>query len=345
MLTAFAALASVRARGQELPYKIDTHHHFIPESYRAAVERAGGDPVGLPTPPWTPQSSLENMAANGIRKAILSVTAPGVPIVPDIEGGRALAREINEYAAELREAYLDSFGFFASLPSLLDPEGALAEIEYALDVLKADGVTLFTRYGDRTHYLGHSAFDPIWSALDARTATVFIHPTHQVNATAISPSLPQPLIDYPHETTRTAVDLIASNTTRRFPNVKRILSHAGGSLPYLISRVATISDASAAEGTSVGGFGKTGSEVREDFRSFYYDLALSSDPAVLDMLLQLVPSGRIVYGSDFPYARPNAITAFREDLDAYDLGEELREMVYHKNAESLLASGRTINGR
>jgi hypothetical protein len=53
----------------------------------------------------------------------------------------------------------------------------------------------------------------------------------------------------------------------------------------------------------------------------------------------------VCLGSDFPYARPNAITAFREDLDAYDLGEELREMVYHKNAESLLASGRTVNGR
>jgi predicted TIM-barrel fold metal-dependent hydrolase len=235
------------------------------------------------------------MAANGIRKAILSVIAPGAPIVPDIVGGRALAREINEYAAQLRDEDSNSFGFFASLPSLLDVEGTLAEIEYALDVLKADGVTLFTRYGDGTHYLGHSAFEPIWSALDARSAVVFIHPTHQVNATPISPQVLQPLIDYPHETTRTAVDLIASNITRRFPNVKRILSHAGGSLPYLISRVAMISDAS--DDTTRGGFRKTGAEVREDFRSFYYDLALSTDPAVLDMLLQLVPHDRIVYGT------------------------------------------------
>ncbi|KAL3440599.1 amidohydrolase-like protein [Aspergillus insuetus] len=333
-MTALAALDAVSAQA-DLPYKIDTHHHFVPESYQAALDAAGGDPVGFPTPPWTPQSSLENMAANGIRKAILSVTAPGVPIVPDIEGGRVLAREINEYSAQLREEYPGSFGFFASLPSLLDIEGTLAEIEHALDVLHADGITLFTRYGDGTHYLGHEAFEPIWSALDTRHAVAFIHPTHQVNATPISPKILQPLIDYPHETTRAAVDMIASNTTRRFPNVKCILSHAGGSLPYLISRISTSSDESE---ILLGG--KTGAEIREDFRTFSFDLALSSDPAVLDMLLQLVPHERIVYGSDFPYARPTLVTGFNQNLDAYDFGQpELREMVYHANAERLLASG------
>ncbi|KAL2784009.1 hypothetical protein BJX66DRAFT_348705 [Aspergillus keveii] len=329
------ALAAVSAQA-DLPYKIDTHHHFVPVSYRAALDAAGGDPVGFPTPPWTPQSSLENMAANNIRKAILSVTAPGVPIVPDIEGGRALAREINEYSAELREAHPDSFGFFASLPSLLDTKGTLSEIEYALDVLKADGVTLFTRYGDGTHshYLGHASFDPIWSALDSRNAVAFIHPSHQVNASPISPLLLQPLIDYPHETTRAAVDMIASNVTRRFPNVKCILSHAGGTLPYLISRISTSSNE-----IEVLLAGKTGAEIREDFRTFYFDLALSSDSAVLDMLLTLVPHERIVYGSDVPYARPTLITGFNENLDAYDFGQPaLREMVYHGNAEKLLPS-------
>ncbi|KAJ0422993.1 amidohydrolase-like protein [Aspergillus carlsbadensis] len=334
-LTALAALTGVSAQGRDLPYKIDTHHHFLPASYRVALDRAGGDPVGFPTPPWTPEASLNSMAASGIRKAILSVTAPGVPIVPDLEGGRALAREINDYSAQLREAYPESFGFFASLPALIDVQGCIAEIEYALDVLKADGVTLLTRYGDRNHYLGHADFDAIWSALDARNAVVFIHPTQQENATAISPQLAQPVIDYPHETTRTAVDMIVSNVTRRFPHVRRILSHAGGSLPFLISRISTSSD----ENEILLG-GKTAAEIREDFRGFYYDLALSGDSAVLDMLLGLVPHERIVYGSDFPYARPSLMAGFNENLDAYDFGPGLREKIYHGNAESLLAAGK-----
>lgn len=292
------------------------------------------------------------MASNGIQKAILSLTAPGASIAPDTESARVLARQVNEYAAGLRQQHPSSFGFFATLPSLTDIPGALAEIEYALDVLKADGVTLFTRYGDGNNYLGHSLFTPIWEDLDARKAVVFVHPTHPVNTTWTNPILPQPAIDYPHETTRTAVDLIIANVTQKYPNCRKILSHAGGSLPYLISRIATTSRAT--EPTKLI-YGKTSKDIMDDFRSFYYDLALSSSPAVLNMVLDLVPHHHITYGvcpsshimgwdhanisisgSDFPYADSDKIAGFREDLDAFHMASRLREMIYYGNAENLL---------
>jgi len=78
-------------------------------------------------------------------------------------------------------------------------DAVLAEVSYTLDTLKADGVTLFTRYGK--HYLGHPTFRPVWDELDKRSAVVFIHPTHSLNADLVSSVLPQPVIDYPHETT------------------------------------------------------------------------------------------------------------------------------------------------
>ncbi|BCS28106.1 amidohydrolase family protein [Aspergillus puulaauensis] len=273
------------------------------------------------------------MASNGIQKAILSLTAPGASIAPDTESARVLARQVNEYAAGLRQQHPNSFGFFATLPSLTDIPGALAEIEYALDVLKADGVTLFTRYGDGNNYLGHNLFTPIWEELDARKAVVFVHPTHPVNTTWTNPILPQPAIDYPHETTRTAVDLIIANVTQKYPNCRKILSHAGGSLPYLISRIATTSRAT--EATELI-YGKTSKDIMDDFRSFYYDLALSSSPAVLNMVLDLVPHHHITYGSDFPYADSDKIAGFREDLDAFHMAPRIREMIYYGNAENLL---------
>ncbi|KAJ5555990.1 hypothetical protein N7513_003632 [Penicillium frequentans] len=300
-----AGIASVQPY---LPYRIDTHHHFLPQEYRDALEAAGGDPSGWPTPDWSPEASLQNMASNGIRKAILSLTAPGASIAPDIESARILARQVNKYAASLRKQHPNSFGFFVALPSLEDITGSLAEIEYGLDVLKADGVTLFTRYGDGNNYLGHSTFTPIWEELDARKAVIFIHPTHPVNTTWTNPLLPQPVIDYPHETTRTAVDMIIANVTQRFPNCRKILSHAGGSLPYLISRIATTSRVT--ESTKMT-FGKTTEEIMEDFKSFYYDLALSSSPAVLNMVFDLVPHHHISYGSDFPYADSDKIAGFK----------------------------------
>lgn len=169
---------------------------------------------------------------------ILSLTAPGSCILEGKESYE-LARKTNEYCADLRNKHPNEWGFFAALPSLLDTDAALAGIKYSLDVLGADGVTLFTRYGKGNYYLGHEAFKPIWAELDKRHAVVFIHPTHAVDTNKVNAKMAQPLIDYPHETTRTAMDMILSNTKRRHPNCKVFLSYAGGTLPYLISRVAT----------------------------------------------------------------------------------------------------------
>jgi 6-methylsalicylate decarboxylase len=129
----------------------------------------------------------------------LSLTAPGVQVVP-LSEQPALARSVNEYAAELCSKNPQRFRFFAALPSLFSTEACLTEIAYALDVLKTDGVTLFTRYGDGNNYLGHPAFRPIWKVLNARKAVVFIHPTTAATHNLINPLLPLPFLDYPHET-------------------------------------------------------------------------------------------------------------------------------------------------
>jgi hypothetical protein len=165
----------------------------------------------------------------GSTKAILSLTAPRALVAPTDEKRRGLARSINECAAASRDEDPDIWGFFAAMPCLLDTESALAEIRYALDILKADGVTLFTRYGLGNHYLGYPAFKPIWEELNSRNAVVFVHPTYGSD-TPINRVLPLPAIDYPHETTRAAIDMITTNTKRTYSSCKVILSHAGGSL-------------------------------------------------------------------------------------------------------------------
>ncbi|PYH86780.1 2-amino-3-carboxymuconate-6-semialdehyde decarboxylase [Aspergillus uvarum CBS 121591] len=319
-----------------LPLKIDTHHHFVPDFYRQAIDAAGGDPAGFPTPNWTLQTTLDNLQINGVRKAYLSLTSPGPTIAgPNTTTIRQLARQANEYAAALAAAHPTQLGFFASLPSPLDdPSGTLAEITYALDTLHADGVTLFTRYGPDNHYLGHPAFRPLWETLNARRAVVFIHPTTAACNEWINPVLPPPMLDFPAETTRSAIDMIMGNVTRDFPDAKRILSHAGGTLPFLISRVAVT--ARAAREQNVTTYGKTYAEWVEGVRSFYYDLALVGTPGVMDLVWGTVDPGKVVYGSDFPYANADKVAGYREYLDEYVMDEELRAEVYFRNAERLL---------
>ncbi|PVH72453.1 putative 2-amino-3-carboxymuconate-6-semialdehyde decarboxylase [Cadophora sp. DSE1049] len=314
--------------------KIDTHHHFVPEFYAKAVENAGGDPSGWPTPRWTSLSSELVMKRLGVKTAILSCTAPGACILAG-ESSFSLARQLNEYAADLRDKQSGKFGFFASLPSLLDTDAALAELAYAFDTLKADGVCLFTRYGSGNTYLGHSELEPIWAELHRRKAVVFVHPTHPVDTNKVNPKLLQPMIDYPHETTRTAMDMITQGTMQKYNDCKVILSHAGGALPYLISRSATPMR-KAPNFAAKRMAGTTHEKIMQDFRSFYYDLALSASPQVLDMLLKMVPHDHILYGSDFPYAPPPAYPAFLEELEGYEMGKELRDMINFGNARALI---------
>jgi predicted TIM-barrel fold metal-dependent hydrolase len=186
-----------------------------------------------------------------------------------------------------------------------------------LDNLKADGITLYTRYGTDNHYLGHPDFRAVWDLLDARGAVVFIHPTHPVDTTVVNPSLPQPMIDYPHETTRAAVDLITSGTVRSHPNVKIILSHAGGTLPYLALRpAAMLPHLPGREGGQPSTTVTT--NFLEDARSFYFDTALSAAPLTLALLKDFAKPGHVLFGSDYPYAPSPAISQMNKLLDAYE---------------------------
>ncbi|KAJ4348480.1 uncharacterized protein N0V89_009855 [Didymosphaeria variabile] len=279
----------------EVPQGIDVHHHFIPECYAKALAETGGDPSGWKLPAWSVAASKSLMESHGIRTSILSVTAPGCSILQGAPAA-ALARAVNEEAAAIRKADPESFGFFAALPPVEDDaDAAIAEIKHALDVLGAEGVTLYTRYGPGARYLGHEVLRPVWAALNARKAVVFVHPTHLADTRLVNASLPQPIIDYPHETTRAAVDMITAGVVRAFPDVRIILPHAGGSLPYLATRAAHLmADAGLTQFSA--------DDFLQDARSFYFDTALSGNDFSLPLLLDFAAPGHVLFGSDFPYA-------------------------------------------
>ena len=267
----------------------------------------------------------------GVATGILSITSPGVVILgEDGEAASRLARQINEFAAKLRNTNPRKFGFFATLPSLMDVDATIKEIRYAFDELHADGVCLYTRYSNNDNfYLGQNRFKPVWKELNSRKAVVFIHPTHSVDTRLVNPWSAQPIYDYPHETTRTAMDLILTGTKRANPDCKIILSHAGGTLPYLIGRVSNIFQYAYTE------LNTNKAQIEEDAKSFYFDLALSGTPNVLDILKDWAPHDHILFGSDFPYAPRNTIVDISRDFDEYGIDETLRRKICYENAWKL----------
>ena len=297
---------------------IDTHQHILPPTYAAWLDRLGVTDGGKPIPKWSLVAALDQMEKNGVAAAILSVSTPGMHLGDDKEA-RIQAREANLYMAELAETHSPSFGFLAAL-TLPDIDGAINEAVYALDVLKADGVLLLASAGGR--YLGDPAWDPLMTELDRRNATILVHPSYLPGPEA--PGIPGYAADFLLDTTRAAINIAKSGCLERFGNLKIILSHAGGFVPYAAERLAHIS---SPDGTSVGGIAR--------LKRFFFDTALSSSPYALPSLLSFAEPSHITYGSDWPFATTDRSTFFRRQLDDFPLTLPQRRSISRGNAELL----------
>ncbi|MCJ1267315.1 hypothetical protein MMC22_007200 [Lobaria immixta] len=319
---------------------IDVHQHVYPDAFYEALENAGGDPIGWPTPAWSLESTKEFLKAADIRTAILSVTTPGPPIETDSGAAALLAQNCNEFSAKLRSDDPSTFGFFASLPSLLDKEVTLKELERAFDVLGADGVTLYTRYGSDNHYLGHPDFAWLWEELNRRKAVVFVHPTQPVDTTLVNPDLPPPVFDLPHETGRAAIDLITSGRLRSSPQCKIILSHAGGTFPGLIYRAAGMLPY-----VPKNPVGMTTEEIIHEAKEFYFDTSLASNPVSLKALFEFAKPRHVVFGTDFPAGFEQSIEYFTNQWESFEIDPEQRKDVNSAAALDLFPRLRSTNGK
>ncbi len=311
--------------------KIDCHHHIIPQ-FQQEHSEAIKIPAGAPIQAWSDEVSLAFLDKLNIDTGIISASPHGIIVAGSRDEVRTSVRKWNEYASALRAAHPKRFGFFAALPDLSeDQDGVLEEIRYALDILKADGISLWTSYGG--HYLGAKEFAPVFDALNRQRAVVQVHPIPPRDVPFFTtPFLPQPLVDFPHETTRTATDLVLSGRKRQYPNCKIILSHGGGTLPYLSDRLSALSNnlfSGVLDENS-----PRGDQIVEDLKSFYIDLALSGSPNILDCLLKWAPHHHILWGSDFPHATAEA-EYFDSTLEKYEMDSQLRKMCYRDNALAL----------
>jgi predicted TIM-barrel fold metal-dependent hydrolase len=304
--------------------RIDVHLHIIPPFYQDVVREAGlGPSRRAGYPPYSPELALDVMDANEIEVGLTSVAQPGVHFA-EPEQAKALARRLNEHASELQAQWPKRFGALATVP-MRDVKDAVAEVEHALDVLKHDGVSLFASYGEK--FLGDAAFDPLMDALNQRKAVVFIHPTLHPSSRTLALPWPAFMMEYLFDTTRAAVNLLMGGTIDRYPDISFILPHAGGTLPFLVTRIG-------------GGGGSRPPGVKEPFdaylRRLYYDTAGAPSAHHFASLLQLVDIRHVLYGSDWAWAPEPGVAAQAKTLAANPLISDAdRERIGRLNALEL----------
>lgn len=269
--------------------RIDTHHHVFPPPYVAAL--AAGKQDSQIATAWSVERTIEDMDRAGVGTSILSVTQPAVTFLA-ADAARRVARESNEWVAKLIAGAPGRFGSFATLP-MPNVDDTLREIEYALDTLKADGVCLLTSYG--TRWLGHASFAPVLDELNRRRAVVYTHPATADCCRNLLAGIPDTVIEFGTDTSRTITDIVFSGTADRCRDAQFIFSHAGGTLPFLTERLVRLPVQNPAMQKRVP------RGVLTELRRFFYDIAWSAHPAALASLTQLVPATQIVFGSDYPY--------------------------------------------
>jgi predicted TIM-barrel fold metal-dependent hydrolase len=315
--------------------RIDTHCHYVPDFYREAASASGfANPDGLRAyPAWSRQAAVDALDALNISTAMLSISSPGVSF-GEVGAARDLARRVNEEGATLGQDNPGRFGLFAALP-LPDIDGALSELTYAFDVLKADGVTLLTN--SRGTYLGDRRFEPLYAELDRRRAVVFIHPTtaycpvcHGLHTGSPGLSWQQPVQEFMFETTRTVTSLILSGTLDRYPNMRIIVPHAGAALPVLSDRAAGLAPVLGLTDQ------KQPEHVFSHLRRLYYDLAGFPLPRLLPALLEIADPEHLLCGSDFPFTPLAVVKSLAKRMDESELLDPvMRRRLYHDNAVTL----------
>lgn len=277
--------------------RIDVHQHFVSPSFHAFLTAKNSPASPIPgIAAWrdySPARAVAELDRVGIETAMLSITAPGVWF-GDAAEARRLAREMNEFAAaRMVGDHKGRFGLFAVLP-LPDVDGSLAEIEYALDTLSADGFGVLTSYGDA--WLGDPKFAPVLDELNRRKAVVYVHPTDAACCQGLLPRVPNQMLEYPMDTTRTIASLVVGETAARCPDVRFIFSHAGGTLVGVAGRLL------GAEMTAenLARTPEPNSRLHH-LRRFYYDTAGSANPVNMQALKTLVGVSQIVFGTDAPF--------------------------------------------
>lgn len=302
------------------PYRIDVHHHLTPPDYISAL----GPGIELPPPQrdWSVAKSIEDMDRSGVASAVVSLTTPGLWF-GEAAAARRLARGCNEYAARMAADHPGRFGVFAALP-LPNIEGSLREIEYALDVLHADGFALFTSY--ERHWLGDPLFEPVLAELNRRNALVHVHPTCMECCLNLIPDVNEATIEYGTDTARTIASLVFSGAASRFPNLRLIFSHAGGTMPALIERFVNLADLPHVAARLPNG-------LHYELRKFFYDTAQSANPVAMSALCCVAPTSQVLFGTDFPFRSADKhVRGLRE----CGFGERDLQLIESDNALGLL---------
>jgi predicted TIM-barrel fold metal-dependent hydrolase len=293
--------------------RIDVHTHAMPESVIVELMGRGFRPTGgyQISVRWTPEAALAYMDRHEIAAQIVSMPMAFAGADDDPDFGTRVSRMINDENAELIAKHPGRFGAFATLPAD-GPKAALAELTYALDELRLDGVVLTSNVLGR--YFGDPSLEPVLAELARRQVPVFVHPVDCPHIDVLGFGRPSSVVEFPFDTARNITNALYTGVFQRHPGLRLILAHCGGTLPTLGWRIGE---------HTVMGRGPDDADidpahVAEVLRGLYYETALAGSRNSLLPTLEVTSADHILFGTDWPAAPEPTVVRNIDNLTSFD---------------------------
>ena len=322
---------------------IDVHNHYYPPAYLDALPKVGSslrithDDAGNPVVHYPGDYNvmvpghrdiayrLSVLDQEGVTLQVLSFTTPGTHVeAPKV--AVTLAKIVNDAFAEAVASAPGRYSSFATLP-LSDPKASAAEFERAITTLKMPGAMLFSNINGVG--LDDERFWPIYEIANDRGAVLMIHPMSPVGVEAMTEYWLMPLNGFLFDTTLAASKIVFSGVARRFPRIKWILGHLGGTIPYLAERLDRGYRAFKECRVNID---RPPTEYLK--AQFWYD-TVNFNQAALKCAIEFAGVDHILAASDYPHAI-GSIPLMRQAISALPVSDADKAKIFGGNAERLL---------
>lgn len=324
---------------------IDVHNHFYPPEYLDALS-AGDSAVTLTIDddgnPCVHYPGDYNVAVRGHRDIdyrhgvlesegvdtqIITFTTPGTHVETPERAVR-FARMVNDAYAKIVREHGGRFSSLATLP-LNDPVASVTELKRAVTELGMPGAMLFSNVNGVA--LADSRFHPLYEEANRLGCVLHIHPTDPVGVEAMTDYWLMPLVGFLFDTTLAAAKLVFAGVPERYPNIKWVLSHLGGAIPYLAERLDRGYEAFPDCRADIS------IKPSEYLRRFYYD-TVNFDPVAQRLAVDFAGVSQIMAGSDYPH-QIGSIPKMKESLGLLRVSESERAQILGGNAQRVYGLG------
>jgi aminocarboxymuconate-semialdehyde decarboxylase len=323
--------------------KIDIHTHYYPKSFfelirdipsefsfakdptgRTIITYGGARFFGVTPPMSDPAKRLEDMDRVGIDVEVLSLSTPNI-FFADTEHQPEVARVVNDAYAELIAAHPDRFKGFASIP-LDAPDHALTELHRAIDQLKMNGVILLSNIRGRA--LTSPDYRPFFEEANRMKLCILLHPMIPIAAEPFKEYVLGPLVGFPFDTTLAVARMCFDGMFADFPDIRWIIGHLGGAVPYLMERL----------DNGFRDFAECRVKIEQlpsvYLKRLYYDTVTFS-PYTLRMARDLVGVDQMVMGSDYPHML-GSIERSVSSIQELAIPEHEKQRIFSGTALSIL---------